>query len=218
MGFLSTTMSTIKQHRIRFSISLGICWLALFSLTTLGILKVAMSHLNTSTPIKLFSSAEIDQLQQYFSNGLIACSIFLIVSLFLFFILRFRHWKNQDRTSDTMIYEVGLECFLSLLLATIFLILLFALFEPTYEVVLQNIYHKGLDQISDLPNFVISNGTNGIVYSTRSSLSFDFSSATLLDMFFKSLFRSILYILLNLVVLTAGFKTINLLKKKRNVR
>ncbi|MGX7259071.1 hypothetical protein ACWOFB_11925 [Enterococcus hermanniensis] len=211
-------MSTIKQHRVRFSISLGICLLALFSLTTLGVLKVAMGHLNTSTPIKLFSSAEIDQLQQYFSNGLIACSIFLILSLLLFFVFRFRRWKNQEFTTNRMIYETGLECFLSLLLATIFLILLFALFEPTYEAILQNLYHKGLDQISNLPKTVISNGNNGIVYSTRSSLTFDFSSATLLDMFFKSLIKSILYILLNLVLLTLGFKAINLLTKKHKVR
>jgi hypothetical protein len=72
--------------------------------------------------------------------------------------------------------------------------------------------------MKELPNFVLSNGTSGIAYSIRSSLSFELSSTTLLDLFFVSLFKAVSYIFLSLCVLILSFYLINTSFKKANVR
>ncbi|OTO19882.1 hypothetical protein A5875_001231, partial [Enterococcus sp. 3H8_DIV0648] len=67
MELISTTLSTIKRHRIQFSISWVICLVTLFILTSLGMLKLVLNQLNSSTQIPLFTTKEIQQLQQYYS-------------------------------------------------------------------------------------------------------------------------------------------------------
>lgn len=218
MELISTTLSTIKRHRLQFSLSWVICLIALFILTNLSMLKLVLHQLDSSKQIQLFTAKEIDQLQRYFSDRLLVGAIALFLLLSVFFVMRIHQQKKNSSSMNRLIYSTGLEFFLGLLIATTCLILMFTLFESFYEAVLQSFYHQGLNQLKELPKFVLSNGTSGIAYSVRSSLSFELSSTTMLDLFFSSLFKAIAYILLCLCLLTGGFRLLNGVKKKKNVR
>ncbi|MBU5583169.1 hypothetical protein KQJ29_25600, partial [Enterococcus sp. S181_ASV_20] len=76
----------------------------------------------------------------------------------------------------------------------------------------------GLNQIKELPNFVLSNGTSGFAYSIRSSLSFELSSTTLLDLFFCALAKAVFSLFLYLCVLIISFRLISTTTRKKNVR
>lgn len=218
MNLFSTTLTTIKQHRFQFSISWAICLFALFSLTSFGVLRSILLHLDSLDQIKLFTKPEIKQLQEYFSNRLLFCSIGFFCLLLIGFGLRLYLQKRNTTSLKQLIYTTGLEFFIGLMGATISLILLFAIFEPVYENLLQNLYHQGLNQFKNLPNFVLSNGTSGIAYSIRSSLSFELSSMTLLDLFFNALLKACAFIAISLAGMIFLSQTINRIIKRKNVR
>lgn len=218
MELISTTLSTIKRHRIQFSISWVICLVALFVLTSLGMLKLVLRQFDSSTQIQLFTSKEVDQLQQYFSDRLILSAIGLFFLLLVFLAIKIHRQKDSAASMKKLIYSTGLEFLIGLLIATTCLILLFTIFEPVYESVLQSFYHQGLNQFKELPNFVLSNGTSGIAYSIRSSLSLELSSTTLLDLFFNALFKAVAYILICLCLLIVSFRLISAAKRKKNAR
>jgi len=218
MKLISTTLSTIKRHRIQFSISWVICLIALFILTSLGMLKLVLKQFDSSSQIQLFTTKEIQQLQQYFSERLIASAIGLFILLLIFFGIRIQRQKKTAASMKQLIYSTGIEFFLCLMIASICLTLLYTLFEPVYESILQSFYHQGLNQFKELPNFVLSNGSSGIAYSVRSSLSFELASTTMLDVFFSSLFRAISYICLCLCLLIGGSHLICFASKKKNAR
>ncbi|MBO0453425.1 MULTISPECIES: hypothetical protein [Enterococcus] len=218
MDIITTTLSTIKRHRIQFSISWVISLIALFILTSLGTLKLVLNHLDSSNQIQLFTAKEVRQLQQYFSERLNACAIGLFILLLIYFGIKIKIQKKSAASMHELIYSIGLEFFLGLMIASICLILLYTLFEPLYESILQSFYHQGLNQFKELPNFVLSNGSSGIAYSIRSSLSFELSSTTLLDLFFNSLFKAVAYIFLCLCLLIGGSRLICFTSEKKNVR
>lgn len=218
MELFSTTLSTIKQHRIQFSISWVIYLVALFVLTSLGMLKLILKQLDSSNQIQLFTHKEINQLQQYFSSRLLISACILLVLLLVYFAIRIHRKKKTVLPMKQVIYSTGLEFIIGLLFAATCLIFLFTIFQPIYESFLQNMYHQGLNQIKELPNFVLSNGTSGIAYSIRSSLSFELSSTTLLDLFFYSLFKAVSSLFLYLCVLILSFRLISPAIKKKNVR
>ncbi|MGX7126439.1 hypothetical protein [Enterococcus viikkiensis] len=218
MNLFSTTLATIKRHRFQFSISWGICLFALFSLTSLGVLRSILIQLDSLDQIKLFTKPEIKQLQEYFANRLLFCCIGFFCLLLFGFILRLYSQKKYTTSLKQLIYTTGLEFFIVLIVATISLILFFAIFEPVYESVLQNLYHQGLNQFKNLPNFVLSNGTSGIAYSIRSSLSFELSSMTLLDLFFSALLKACIFLVASLGVMILLLQTINRIHKRKNVR
>lgn len=218
MEFISTTFSSIKKHRIEFSISWVICLIALFFLTSLSVLKAVLTQLGSTNQIKIFTAKEINQLEQYFSDRLLICGAGLFIVLMITFIIRLQIRKKTTSSMKQLIYSTALEFFLGLLIATISLILLFTLFEPVFESALQSFYHHGLNQFKELPNFVLSNGTSGIAYSISSVLSFELSSTTLLDLFFSSLLKAVSYIFLCLCVLIVLSRLLTLPSKKRNVR
>lgn len=218
MELISTTLSTIKRHRIQFSLSWVICLIALFILTSLGMLKLVLNQLDSSNQIQLFTTKEFQKIQQYFSDRLIVSGIILFFLLLLFFGIKIQRQKKTTSSMKQLIYSTGLEFFLGLMMACICLILLYTLFEPIYESALQSFYHHGLNQFKDLPNFVLSNGSSGIAYSIRSSLSFELSSTTLLDLFFSSLLKAVSYIILCLCLLILCFRLINFASNKRNAR
>ncbi|OJG62199.1 hypothetical protein RV07_GL001843 [Enterococcus malodoratus] len=218
MELISTTLSSIKRHRIQFSISWVICLVALFILTSLGMLKLVLHQLDSSNQIQLFTNKEVTQLQQYFSDRLFISAIGLFALLLLFFGVKI-HWQKKSASSvKQLIYSTGLELFLVLLFASTCLILLFTLFEPIYESILQSFYHQGLNQFKELPNFVLSNGTSGIAYSIRSSLSFELSSTTLLDLFFCSLLKAVSYVILCLCLSILCFRLLNFISRRKNAR
>lgn len=216
MELISTTLSTIKRHRLQFSISWVICLIALFVLTSLSMLKSVLHQLDSSNQIQLFTAKEVDQLQRYFSDRLLISGIILFILLLLFFGIRVHQQKRNTHLSKTLFYSVGLEFLIGLLIAATCLIVLFTLFEPFYESFLQSIYHQGLNQLKELPPFVLSNGTSGIAYSIRSSLSFELSSTTLLDVFFLSLFKAVSYIFFSLCVFILSFNLLNSIKTKND--
>lgn len=218
MGILTSTLTTIKRHRLQFSLSVAVCLILLILLTTFTTLKLILQRSDTSDPIKFFTSEESQQLQYYFSQRIVVCSLTLFVLLLFVFLLRFHQRKIEATETKQVILMIGLECFLGLLAATICFILLFALFEPSYEELLQRIYHQGLKQFNNLPNFILSNGTSGIAYSIRSSLSFDLTSTSLFALFFHSLFHSIAFISGCLFLLVLLFQLTNYLQKRKNVR
>ncbi|OTO76870.1 MULTISPECIES: hypothetical protein [unclassified Enterococcus] len=218
MELISTTLSTIKRHRLQFSLSWVICLVALFVLTSFSMLKLVLYQLDSSNQIQLFTTKEIDQLQRYFSDRLLISGLILFVLLLAFFGYRVHQQKKEPLPKKKIFYAIGLEFFIGLMIATICLVLLFTLFEPLYQMILQSFYHQALNQMKELPNFVLSNGTSGIAYSIRSSLSFELSSTTLLDLFFVSLFKAVSYIFLSLCVLILSFYLINTSFKKANVR
>lgn len=218
MELFSTTLSTIKRHRIQFSISWVIYLVALFVLTSLGMLKLILKQLDSSNQIQLFTHKEINQLQQYFSFRLLISACVLLVLLLVYFAIRIHRKKKTALPMKQVIYSTGLEFIIGLLFAATCLIFLFTVFQPIYESFLQNMYHQGLNQIKELPNFVLSNGTSGIAYSIRSSLSFELSSTTLLDLFFYALFKAVSSLFLYLCVLILSFRLISTAIKKKNVR
>lgn len=218
MELISTTLSTIKRHRIQFSISWVICLVALFVLTSLGMIKLVLHQFDSSAQIQLFTSKEVDQLQRYFSDRLILSAIGLFFLLLVFLAIRIHRQKDTASSMKKLIYSTGLEFLIGLLIAATCLILLFTIFEPVYESILQSFYHQGLNQLKELPNFVLSNGTSGIAYSIRSSLSFELSSTTLLDLFFNALFKAISYIFICLCLLILSFRLISAIKRKKNAR
>lgn len=95
MELFSTTLSTIKRHRIQFSISWVIYLVALFVLTSLGMLRLVLNQLDSSPQIQLFTSKEIDQLQHYFSFRLSVSVIILFVLLLVVFAIRIYRQKNR---------------------------------------------------------------------------------------------------------------------------
>lgn len=218
MELISTTLSTIKRHRIQFSISWVICLVTLFILTSLGMLKLVLTQLNSSTQIPLFTTKEIQQLQQYYSERLTASAIGLFILLLIFFGIRIHRQRKSAVSMRQLIYSTGLEFFLGLMVASICLILLYTLFEPAFESILQSFYHQGLNQLKELPNFRLSNGSSGIAYSVRSSLSFELSSTTMLDLFFSSLFKSIIFICTCICLLIGCSRLIYFGSIKKNVR
>lgn len=218
MELISTTLTTIKRHRIQFSISWVICLIALFALTSLSMLKLVLNQLDSSKQIQLFTTKEIQQLQHYFSERLLVCAVGLFILLVVFFVFRIQRQRKAAISMKQLIYSTGLEFFIGLMVASICLILLYTLFEPAYEAILQSFYHQGLNQFKELPNFVLSNGTSGIAYSVRSSISFELSSTTLLDLFFVSLIKAVAYIFFCLCLLIICFRLINFTSKKKNVR
>ncbi|REC31936.1 hypothetical protein CF160_05575 [Enterococcus pseudoavium] len=218
MELISTTLSIIKQHRIQFSISWLLCLVALFILTSLSMLKILLARLDSANQIQLFTTKEINQMQHYFSSRLAISSIGLFFLLLIFFGLRIHHQKKRTVLTKQLVYSVGLEFIFELLLATLCFILLFALFEPVYETILQHFYHQGLNQLKELPPFVLSNGTSGIAYSIRSSLSFELTSAMLLDLFFSSLFKALGYLFVSLGLIIISFRMLGFINKNGNVR
>ena len=218
MELFSTTLSTIKRHRIQFSISWVIYLVALFILTSLGMLRLVLNQLDSSHQIQLFTRKEIEQLQHYFSFRLLVSAITLFAILLVFFAIRIHRQKNSTASIKQLIYSTGLEFIIGLLIAATCLIVFFTIFEPVYESILQAIYHQGLNQIKELPNFVLSNGTSGIPYSIRSSLSFELSSTTLLDLFFCALAKAVFSLFLYLCVLIISFRLISTTTRKKNVR
>lgn len=153
-----------------------------------------------------------------FSERLLVCAVGLFILLVVFFVFRIQRQRKAAISMKQLIYSTGLEFFIGLMVASICLILLYTLFEPAYEAILQSFYHQGLNQFKELPNFVLSNGTSGIAYSVRSSISFELSSTTLLDLFFVSLIKAVAYIFFCLCLLIICFRLINFAFKKKNVR
>ncbi|MBM7712795.1 hypothetical protein [Enterococcus xiangfangensis] len=217
MELISTTLSTIKQHRIQFSISWAIYLVVLFILTSLDMLKLVLKQVASSNQIQLFTSKETEQLQKYFFDRLSISAVGCFILLLIFFGVRIHQQKKRTVPTKQFIYSTGLECFLSILIASICLILFFTVFEPVYESILQFFYRQGLSQLKELPNFVLSNGTSGIAYSLHSPLSSELSSTTLLDLFLGSLVKAIFYISLCLCLSTIIFCLLDSLKKSRNV-
>ncbi|MBU5583735.1 hypothetical protein KQJ29_28915, partial [Enterococcus sp. S181_ASV_20] len=84
MELFSTTLSTIKRHRIQFSISWVIYLVALFILTSLGMLRLVLNQLDSSHQIQLFTRKEIEQLQHYFSFRLLVSAITLFAICLLY--------------------------------------------------------------------------------------------------------------------------------------
>lgn len=218
MELISTTLSTIKRHRIQFSISWVICLVALFVLTSLGMIKLVLRQFDSSAQIQLFTSKEVEQLQQYFSDRLILSAIALFFLLLIFLAIKIHRQKGTASSMKKIIYSTGLEFLIGLLIAATCLILLFTIFEPIYESILQSFYHQGLNQLKDLPNFVLSNKTSGIAYSIRSSLSLELSSTTLLDLFFNALFKAISYIFICLCLVILSFHAVSVIRRKKNAR
>ena len=218
MELISTTLSTIKRHRIQFSISWVICLVALFVLTSLGMIKLVLHQFDSSAQIQLFTSKEVDQLQRYFSDRLILSAIGLFFLLLVFLAIKIHRQKDTASSMKNLIYSTGLEFLIGLLIAATCLILLFTIFEPVYESILQSFYHQGLNQLKELPNFVLSNETSGIAYSIRSSLTFELSSTSMLDLFFNALFKAISYILICVCLLILSFRVISVAKGKKNAR
>lgn len=220
MKLFSTTLSAIKKNRIEFSISWIICLIALFFLTSLSVLKAVLTQLDSTNQFQLFTTKQINELQQYFSERLTACGIGLFFLLLIIFTIRLqvRRKANVSISTRQLIYSTALEFFLGLIVAAICLTLLFTLFEPVYESALQSFYHQGLNQFKELPSYVLSNGTSGIAYSVRSVLAFELSSTTLLDLFFSSLLKSVSFIFLCLCVLIIGSQLLTFPPKKKNVR
>ncbi|MGX7205775.1 hypothetical protein [Enterococcus pingfangensis] len=217
MELISMTLSTIKQHRIQFLISWAIYLVALFVLTSLDMLKLVLKQVDSSNQIQLFTNEEAEQLQKYFFDRLSISAIGFFILLLILFGIRIHRQKKSPLPAKRFIYSTSLECFLSILIASLCLILFFTVFEPVYESLLQIFYHQGLNQLKELPNFVLSNGTSGIAYSLRSPLSSELSSTTLLDLFFGSLIKAIFYISLCLCLLTIIFCLLDSFKKPRNV-
>ena len=99
MELFSTTLSTIKRHRIQFSISWVIYLVALFILTSLGMLRLVLNQLDSSHQIQLFTRKEIEQLQHYFSFRLLVSAITLFAILLVFFAIRI-HRQKKIQTAD----------------------------------------------------------------------------------------------------------------------
>lgn len=109
MELISTTITTIKRHRIQFSISWVICLIALFALTSLSMLKLVLNQLDSSKQIQLFTSKEIQQLQHYFSERLLVCAVGLFILLVVFFVFRIQRQRKAAISMKQLIYSTGLE-------------------------------------------------------------------------------------------------------------
>lgn len=122
MELFSTTLSTIKRHRIQFSISWVIYLVALFILTSLGMLRLVLNQLDSSHQIQLFTRKEIEQLQHYFSFRLLVSAITLFAILLVFFAIRIHRQKKSTASIKQLIYSTGLEFIIGLLIAATCLI------------------------------------------------------------------------------------------------
>lgn len=205
MELISRTFSTIKQQKIQFSVSWLITLLTLLILTSLSMLNLLLQRLDSADQIQLLTTEEVHQLQKYFFDQLVIVAICFFVLIVLFF--GFRIYQQKKTASlKQLIDSISLEFFFELLIASVGLILFVILFEPMYTSILQFFYHQGLNQLTELPNFVLSNGTSGIAYSIRSPLSFDLSSTAWLNLFFVSLFKIVSSLFLCLCLLIFTFR------------
>ncbi|MGO3792355.1 MAG: hypothetical protein ACTJG1_12965, partial [Enterococcus gilvus] len=107
MELISTTLSTIKRHRLQFSLSWVICLVALFVLTSFSMLKLVLHQLDSSNQIQLFTAKEIDQLQRYFSDRLLISGLILFVLLLAFFGYRVHQQKKEPLPKKKIFYAIG---------------------------------------------------------------------------------------------------------------
>lgn len=218
MSYLNNVVSTIKKHKAESSMLFLTTLTLLFLLTSVLIMKLILNQIDQSSSVQLFTSNELSEIQTFYSFWFIV--FILLGSLLLLIIFSIKLLKSHQKKMDMKlsIYTTGIELIFCILAAALALTTLFALFEPFYEKILQNIYQYGLAQFHDLPTYVLSNGSSGIAYSIDNSLSYSLSSVTLLSLFFKSLGKTVGILLLFLFLLISVYSFINYQRKKIKIR
>lgn len=190
------SLQQIKSHKVRFFFqSFGVA-LFLIGLTSLHLLTQILQQLDqrnswAAGKIQLFSASEVAELHHYFTHCFWGLALAALLFLTLIVWLTTKKATRQatlSPTSPTKFFINGLAYnTLIIVSASCGLLSLFILAQPLYETLLQIFYQHSLDHFTDLPNFVLSNGTSGFAYSLRLPFSFDISSDRLFHFFLLSL-------------------------------